>query len=694
MKKQQEYLKALDVSWSYRLAKEMEKNASNPALGYRTAGSAAELATGELLADTMRSLGFPIVYKDAIRVDAWEFQRAILTFRTEDGATRTVQLGSYQTNFITDGAAPFSLVYVGKGTKFDYVGKDVTGKLVLVDINQRDEWWINYPVYQAHLKGAAAVIAVQTGGYGEVDEAALNAQDISGPADAPAFSISRRDAALLKQALNAQAKGELPVCLDAVSRVTPDQTTYNIVGEIPGRHPERRILLSAHYDSYFDGFQDDNTAISMMLCIARTLSEIGYQPENTLTFCAMASEEWGVIDSQFDWSTGAYEEVFTVHPDWRGKVIADLNFELPALAHGTRARIRSTWEYLPFLEHFLEDLPTLTPAYPEETKITAPIETWSDDFSIAIAGIPSMVNDFTGGSFMETNYHSQFDNDNYYDEDVYRMHHELFGLLLMAIDETVVVPLSFAGVLQRAASLLDLPRCEALGADSAALTDALQAAAEAAAPIYRKVNELNAAYAQALDGNRLAEADELFSHSRVAEAKLLAAFQKEQDSFVRIDWHGNVLFPHRILQEHLLLLSEAVNDLRQGKISVALRKLYQIDNNFYAFSFDREVYEHFTGNSLYQPKERLKWGYGRIIGHGDLFDVVISLLEKEQSADSNCLNEIAFLESAYGRQAELYRCEIKKMKEATDEIKQLLTEAMSSSEATPLSGAGKDSYDK
>lgn len=692
MKKQQEYLKALDVSWSYRLAKKMEKNASNPALGYRTAGSDAELATGELLADTMRSLGFPKVYKDAIKVDAWEFQRAILTFHTKDGAARTVQLGSYQTNFVTDGAVPFSLVYVGKGTKFDYEGKDVRGKLVLVDINQRDEWWINYPVYQAHLKGAAAVIAVQTGGYGEIDEAALNAQDISGPADAPAFSISRRDAALLKQTLDAQ--GGLSVLLDAVSRVSPDQTTYNIVGEIPGRHPERRILLSAHYDSYFDGFQDDNTAISMMLCIAKTLLEIGYQPENTLTFCAMASEEWGVIDSQFDWSTGAYEEVFTVHPDWRGKVIADLNFELPALAHGTRARIRSTWEYLPFLERFLEDLPALTPAYPEETKITAPIETWSDDFSIAIAGIPSMVNDFTGGSFMETNYHSQFDNDNYYDEDVYRMHHELFGLLLMAIDETVVVPLSFAGVLQRAASLLDLPRCEALGVDSAALTEALQAAAEAADPIYRKVTELNAAYSQALAGNRLAEADELFSRSRAAEAKLLAAFQKEQDSFVRIDWHGNVLFPHRILQEHLLLLSDAVNDLGQGKISVALRKLYQVDNNFYAFSFDREVYEHFTGNSLYQPKERLKWGYGRIIGHEDLFDVVISLLEKERNADSDCSDEIAFLENAYERQAELYRSEIKKMKEATDEIKQLLTEAMHSSEATPLSGAGKDSYDK
>lgn len=44
------------------------------------------------------------------------------------------------------------------------------------------------------------------------------------------------------------------------------------------------------------------------------------------------------MDSNFDWSTGAYEQVFTAHPEWVGKVIADLNFELPALAHGTRAR--------------------------------------------------------------------------------------------------------------------------------------------------------------------------------------------------------------------------------------------------------------------------------------------------------------------------------------------------------------------
>ena len=317
------------------------------------------------------------------------------------------------------------------------------GKLVLVDINQRDEWWISYPVYQAHLMGARALIAVQSGGYGEVDEEALNAQDIGGPEDAPAFSISRRDAMELRALMT---NGTISVQLNADTRVTRDQTTYNIVGEIPGRHPERMILFSAHYDSYFCGFQDDNTAIAMMLGIARALVLGGYQPENTLVFCCMAAEEWGVADNCFDWSTGAWEQVFIRHPEWVGKVVADMNFELPALAHGTRARVRSCYEYVHFLKDFLGDLPMLTQVYPEEAAPTAPIETWSDDFSIAISGIPSLVNDFTGGSFMETNYHSQFDNDDYYDEAVYRLHHELFLLLCLAFDRTCVAPLCFTPV--------------------------------------------------------------------------------------------------------------------------------------------------------------------------------------------------------------------------------------------------------
>ena len=376
-------LSCLKVEESYQLARRMEKEKTNPILGYRTAGSLAERKTGDMLVEEMKKAGLVDVHKDKITVDAWEFKKAVMRYQTKTGEKKEIQLGAYQTDFKTDGFERFDLVYLKKGTAKDYENIDVKGKLVLIEINQREEWWINYPVYQAHLKGAKALIAVQDGGYGEIDNEALNAQDIAGPSDAAAFSISRKDAEVLKELL--KEKEEIQVFFDADSQVMPSCTTYNICGRIPGKHPERMILLSAHYDSYFSGFQDDNTAVALMFGIAKSLLESGYQPNNTIVFCAMAAEEWGVVDSNFDWSTGAYEQIFTAHPEWVGKVIADLNFELPALAHGTRARIRCCYEYVHYIKEYLDGLPELTKAYPEMTSVTAPIETWSDDFSMAIA---------------------------------------------------------------------------------------------------------------------------------------------------------------------------------------------------------------------------------------------------------------------------------------------------------------------
>ena len=52
-----------------------------------------------------------------------------------------------------------------------------------------------------------------------------------------------------------------------------------------------------------------------------------------------------------------------------------------------------------------------------------------------------------------------------------------------------------------------------------------------------------------------------------------------------------------------------------------------------------------------------------------------SLLAKYESGDTDFHDEIHFLEQAYNRQAELYREEIQKMKENTEEIKQLLNTA-------------------
>ncbi len=300
---QKKYIEKIDTNYSYELAKRMEEYKTNETLGYRTAGSEAEIKTGQMIYDEMQNIGLNNVSKDEIKLDTWTFEKAKMSYTDDNGKNYKFDLGGYQTNFNTNGEKEFEVVYAKRGTASDLENIDVNNKLALIDINQRDEWWINYPTYQAHVKGAAGVIAVQKGGYSEVDPSALNTQDICGPADAPAFSMSQTDANVLKEAIKNNGDKAIKVKFDAKSEVGLDGNTYNIVGTIPGKDPEGMILMSAHMDSYYTGFQDDNAAVGMMMGIAKAIVDSGYKPEKTLVFCALAAEEWGVSNTRYDWST-------------------------------------------------------------------------------------------------------------------------------------------------------------------------------------------------------------------------------------------------------------------------------------------------------------------------------------------------------------------------------------------------------
>lgn len=662
MTTEQQYIASLDIEASYNLAKQMEAYRTNPVLGYRPAGSKAEFETGEMLKSYMEDLGLSNVRKDEIKVDGWEFEKAVLAYADAAGERQEVQLGAYQTDFVTKGAETFQVVYVGKGGEKDYADKDVTGKIVLAEINQRDEWWINFPVYQAHEKGAKALIAVQIGGYGQVDEKALNAQDIAGPPEAAAFSMSFEDSEKLKACLD--EKGEITVTLDAGSRVMRDVSTYNILGEIPGRRSDRMILLSAHYDSYFSGFQDDNTAVAMMLGIARAFIKMGYQPENTWVFCAMAAEEWGIADSKYDWSTGAYAEVFNVHPEWAGKVIGDFNFELPALSNGNLDGIRCTYEYKDFFEDTLKTLPALSPAYPEGVLVSAPIETWSDDFSVAISGIPSMVNEFSAGSFMTTHYHSQYDSDAYYNEAAYRFHHELYGLLLMHLDRQSVAPLNFAEVFEQASASLDVLMCQKSGSRVTALLNLLGQTEEVAEEVYDRIYDINEA---GVDSEQCREAENI----------LLKVFKMAQDKYVRLTWEDAVVFPQEAAQNNLRYLKKAIRALKRKipDAEAAFEALYEIDNNAYAFQFSKQVYERFTDYVLDQNSDRLQWGRGRIVHHENLYDLVAQLMDKYHQGATDFSDEIVELEKVAKRQKAYLRDDIEYMLQSTEKMLLLLQAA-------------------
>ena len=118
-----------------------------------------------------------------------------------------------------------------------------------------------------------------------------------------------------------------------------DGVSYNVVGKIPGKSSKQQIIISGHYDIYFRSFQDDSCAIGLIMAIAKAMKESNYTPENDILFIAHGSEEWGAANTEYDWTTGAWEMINTVHPEWAQCLI--LNYQ-----HFMMELVK--WKYLVF----------------------------------------------------------------------------------------------------------------------------------------------------------------------------------------------------------------------------------------------------------------------------------------------------------------------------------------------------------
>jgi Iap family predicted aminopeptidase len=640
---QSAFVDCVDTSYAFELAERIMAIRSNEDLGYRTAGSEAELATGDLLVSEMEAIGLTQVTKDEFTLDTWTFDHAYLSYTDSEGVEQKLILASYQTTLVCDDE--FTLIYLGDGAEADYEGVDVEGKVVLVDINQRDNWWINYPAYEAYVHGAAAIIAVQDGGYAEISDDALDTKDFCGPEYTPALSMSRADADAIIDCMD--ENGEITVKLDVDSQVQQGGTSYNIVGVIEGRDSDQMILMTSHYDAYFDGFQDDTAAVAMMMCAAKAIVDSGYQPEKTLVFMSTAAEEWGTTDTRYDWCTGAYNQIFRVHPEWAGKVVADVNFELPGytLDYDT-STIRASYELVSFLNDFVTTVPEVEGAYPEGADVCYPTQTWSDDFSYSIAGIPGTVN-MLEEDFATLYYHTPFDNTDTYDEAAFRYNTNMYGMLMLAYDRCAVSPLDFSTRLEAFADSIDEDMMDEVGIDTEALYSAVDAAKEAAAAAWQNIQAVNASYEEAVAAGDLDTADNIKAEAAELYEQVLAAFKQAEDAFVRLTWEDSSEFPHVLIQDNLYYLTGALEALEDGDAATAYDEyLWGVDNNWYGYFFSRETYEHFTNYVLEPGEDKLLWGTDMVISYVDLFDVIRSLEEKYDVEGADLSEEIAVLQEA------------------------------------------------
>jgi hypothetical protein len=160
------------------------------------------------------------------------------------------------------------VVWLGTGAAADYLGRDVTGKAVIIQdfltpgvLNHS----VNYDqtVARAYEKGAVVVGIV----YGIADNYAV----WEGTRGRPGFQIGWEDGKALRELLGQGQPVKLKYRVDSEKR--PGLKSASVWGSLKGTGDED-VLVIAHLDAYFEGAIDNSSGLAVMMGLAEHFSRV------------------------------------------------------------------------------------------------------------------------------------------------------------------------------------------------------------------------------------------------------------------------------------------------------------------------------------------------------------------------------------------------------------------------------------
>lgn len=394
---------------------------TNPDLGFRWAGTSAERAVSRRVQEEMRSMGLRNVRMESVPLDVFEFTKASVTVGSHEMVASTFAgVAGTPRGGIT---APVVYVKGGTAKDFDAVG-DVSGKIVLID-HLGNSWWLSVPAVEAQHRKAAGIILTFTPEdpkYYSCSEEALGSFDagyeISG---LPIVYICRRDGDWVKSQIR-QGPTEVTVILDVeVTRAEHGGVGYNVVGEIPGTSSnEQMIVLLSHQDAHFRAGMDDTAGMVTMLATAKAMCTSNCRPTHTIVFMATSAEEFGRVNSYYDWCIGSWWAITHEHGDWPGRTRAVINLEAMG-ERGCPLSMVSSPELKPWLTCLSGAESHCLPYGSSQSTATS---TWADQWSFSASGIPAVLLDTSGlygpvKTYL-TRYHSNFETEDNIDWDYLR----------------------------------------------------------------------------------------------------------------------------------------------------------------------------------------------------------------------------------------------------------------------------------
>lgn len=589
-----------DTSYSQKIMDELSKITDHPGIGGRAAGSPAEHRAADYLVGKFKEIGLKNVTKDPVPVDAWHFRDSRMKYQDSQGQYKEIWLGGHAC-VMQCRNQKFPLIWAGKGTTADYEGIDPLGKLVLIEINQADDWWINFPAYEAKARGAAGVICMNTGGFGQEGNNVLVSEDICGPSDLFALSIGKQDGAELKELLAASETGTITVTLNVESLVKENGVSYNVWGDIPGTTDETIYIIN-HYDSYYHTIFDDVQGIGWALGLAKAFMDHGYQPEKTIRFVAHGAEEWGLVDCKYDWAIGAYRQISQIRPQWQETGFAVMNLDgFYAVKGEHKFCIVCTQELYDFVKDAVHSFGSMK-GY--EIEVNMELTSSTEDFSYTRAGIPSFVAGAYDGCLADRKVLHSSDSgwEAGFDQEAFELFHRLFAYILVQLDGKKLCPINLARRLDAA--------FDEIKAD---LSQNQQAAFEGAIQEAQRLTEMIQAW-NSKPGAMAGHLDKELHH----------IYKTLHHGFIRLDWNDEMIPPHRRYQANLSALERAKSKAATEKHEEAAAELSQVDFNHYAAFFSEETYSYFEKQVTENPKD--SWGTG-LIEHGNenLYSLIHSL---------------------------------------------------------------------